>query len=276
VLTLIFMLLIVLVSLTAIIWAVTFFFQGYVYTEPTPGIYWQAPATAALVWFGYVIWVMAIALWPGASPTNIPINTIFRFTPHEDMLDRPAAKIWAVHSDRKKGDENAGESVPYENKRDDRTHFHYKNEKTGALWRGQDVIAIEIEIKDKAKSGEPRKLRFDLTPTDVEEYRSFVSADGWTIREYRNDGPTGLPVRFRFTRLLWNVFFNVAHLVAWFLGLCLILRFQWVHALLLALVMWAAVTLIFLPMMLGYAGEVAAARQQTVVAQIDNLFYFRA
>ncbi len=263
-LTLIFMLLIVLVSLIVIIWGVTFFFQGYVYTEPTPGLYWQAPTTAAILWFGYVIWILLIAFWPGASSTNIPINTIQRFTPHEDMLDRPAKKIWAIHGDRKKGDDNAGESVPFVNKRDDRTHFHYKDAKTGARWRGQDVnvIAIEIETEDATKPGEQGKLRFDLTPTDVEEYRMFVSPDGWTIREYRNEGPTGLPVRFRFTRLLWNVVFNVVHFVVWFVALWLIVRFQWPHALLLALVMWVVVTLIFLPMMLGFAGEVAEARQK--------------
>ena len=111
-LTLIFMLLIVLISLTLIVWAVTFLFQGYVYTEPTAGLYWQAPLTALILWIGLAIWIVAVALWPGASPTNIPINTLHRFTPHEDMLDRPAEKLWAIHGENKKGDDNAGQKCP--------------------------------------------------------------------------------------------------------------------------------------------------------------------
>ena len=81
-------------------------------------------------------------------------------------------------------------------------------------------------------------MHFDLTPNDVPDYHTFVSADGWTIREYRNEGPTGLPVRFRFIGSCGTCFSTSPTFSVWFVALWLILRFQWMHAFLLALVMW--------------------------------------
>ncbi len=259
------------VSLTAILWAGTFFFQGYIYTEPSAGIFWQAPATAALLTVGYTIWCLSVAFSTGATPQNIPYDTPLRFTPKEDMHDlngRPAPKIWAIKGDRKKtGDDRDGERVAYISKRDGPTRFHYEDT-SGARrpWQAQNVIAIEIQKPDETK------MRFNLVPTEVGGYREFVSPDGWVMREYE-EGPTGTPVRFRFTRLLANVFFNAGHLVVWFLGLCLILRFQWGHALGFAVVMWLIVTLVILPMVLGYAGLVAANRQAPTAALLWSGFF---
>lgn len=267
-LTLIFILLVLLMSLTVILWAGTSMLQGYIYTQPSAGIYWQAPAAAGLLTFGYTIWALSVAFSSGASTTNIPINVFHKFTPHEDMLERPAKKIWAIKADRKKENPDPdGVRFAYINKRDEQTRFHYQDPNNPKKrWQGQDVIAIEIEIDDKTK------MRFNSVKTDVDEYRVFQSADGWVIREYRNDGPTGIPVRFRFTRLLWNVIFNFAHLVGWFLGLWVLLRFQWSHAFGLAVVMWLIVTLTFLPMLLFNAAEVAESRQVRT-ATISPLSY---
>lgn len=269
-LTLILILLVTLVSLTVILWAGTFLLQGYIYTEPTPGIFWQAPLTALLLTLGYSVWCMSVALSTGATTTNLPINAIHRFTPHEDMLDRPAARIWAIQLDRKKDADKEGIRIPYVSKREDRTRFHYENAIIPKkLWSGQDVVAIEIELDDKGNPGEKRVMRFNLIDSNVDEYRQFRSDDGWIIREYRDTGPTGMPVRFRLTRLLMNLFFNVAHFVVWFVSLWLILRFQAGHAFGLALVLWLIVTVTFLPMMLFYAGEAAEQRQQIRTATVD-------
>jgi hypothetical protein len=262
VLILLLILLVAAVSLTVILWAGTFFFQGYLYTEPSPGIFWQAPAAAALLTLGYTIWCFAIALNPNATGQNLPIDTIFRFSPKEEMPElqgRPAKKIWAIKLDHNKtGDNKDGEVVEYVGKTGIRPPFQYREAKEikPHPWHKQDVIAIEIEIEKPDRT----KLRFDLTPTTESDYRQFESQDGWVIREYE-EGPTGVPIRFRFGRLLLNLFFNVCHFVGWFLGLWVLLRFQWTHALGLAVVLWLIFTLTMLPMMLGYAGSVAADRQ---------------
>jgi len=269
VLTLLLILIVTAVSLTVILWAGTFFFQGYIYTEPSPGIFWQAPAAAALLTLGYTIWCFSIALNSNATGQNLPIDTIFRFSPKEEMPElqgRPAKKIWAIKIDRKKtGDNKDGEIVAYVGKAAIRPQFQYWEDKEikPHPWHKQDVIAIEIEKPDGTK------MRFDLTPTTESDYRQFESRDGWVIREYE-EGPTGVPIRFRFGRLLLNLFFNACHFVGWFLGFWVLLRFQWSHALGLAVVLWLIFTLTMLPMMLGYAGSVAANRQPPRSALIGN------
>jgi hypothetical protein len=268
VLFLLLILIVTAVSLTVILWAGTFFFQGYIYTEPSPSLYWQAPAAAALLSLGFTIWVFAMALSSTATPQNLPIDTIFRFSPKEDMAElkgKPAEKLWAIKSDRKKtGPDKDGESVPYKRKRDERGRFVYKDTTSRERpWQRQDVIALEIEKPDGAR------MRFDLAPTEVGDYRQFVSKEGWVIREYE-EGPTGVPIRFFFSRLMLNLLFNLFHFVGWFLALWVILRFQWTHALGLAIVLWLVCTLSVLPMLLGYAGNVAVSRQTSRSALFRN------
>src|SRR5437016_14176846 len=105
-------------------------------------------------------------------------------------------------------------------------------------------------------------MRVDLVKSAEEANREFMRADGWVITELpgAGGGPHVVPYKFRWGRWFANLFFNFGHLVVWFLGLWVILRFQWAHALGFAVVMWLIVTLIFLPMLLGYAGLVAANR----------------
>ncbi len=268
-------LIITLMSLVVVLWGGTIFIQGYVYTEPSAGIAWRAPVLAGLLTIGYAIWCLTVAFSSEASPSNIPINTIFRFTPKEDMLRKPAAKLWAIKADRKKTDaENRdGETILYVSRRvPDKLNtekFQYVDD-AKLPWQSRNVIAIEIQPE-----GEPAKMRFDLVElksgsfdlvdTKRGQYRQFVSSDGWVITEYE-EGPTGLPVRFRWSRFLLNIFFNAAHFGAWFLGLWLVLRYPWLHALGLAAVMWLAMTLLILPMMLGYAGQVSEARRSVTAA----------
>ncbi len=279
-LILIVILIITLVSLIAVLWGGTVFFQGYIYTEPSPGVFWQAPAVAALLTFGYSIWCLSIALSSGASASNIPINTIFRFTPKEDMLVQPAPLLWAIKADPKKtGPDKDGEVVPYVSERvPDKLNsqkFRYFDIVDQHPWHGQGVIAIEIQ----PKTDDAAKIRFNVVVTEAgrfelvdsrrAQYRHFASDDGWDITEFE-EGPTGLPVRFRWSRFLLNIFFNGAHLVAWFVGMWLLLRFQWGHALGLAVVMWLVMTLLMLPMMLGYAGEVSEARRTVTVSMLAS------
>ena len=267
VLTLIFILFVVFASLTVILWAGTFFFQGYIYTEPSSGIFWQAPAAAMFLTIGYSIWLMSVAFTSTASKTNIPINAIHKFTPNEDLLGRPAEKMWAIKAPRKGtgGAEKEAERIEFKRYTTfdgTRQKFVYKDAQE-RTWPQKDVVAVEIEYAaDPAKADDKTKMRFDLTTSGVDDYRIYNGPDGWQIREWTKDGqPSGLPERFRFLRLVANVVFNVAHFIAWFLALWLLLRFQWSHALGFAFVMWLAVTLTVLPMMLFEAADVAEKRQ---------------
>jgi hypothetical protein len=253
-LILIFILFVLFVGLTALFWVGTFFFQGYIYLQPTPGLFWKAPAAALLMVLGFATWCFSIALSSGASPQNIPIDTLFRFTPTVDMLAQPARKLWAIKLDRRKSTEQNkdGISIEYDSRRKDQTHFYYEDTKLKKPYDPMDVVAIEIEIKN----GE--KMRFDLIPAEMGNARSFQSKDGWVIKA-PDDRPTGIPERFLLTRLLLNLIFNFGHLFAWFVVLWVVLRFQWAHALGLASVLWAIVTLTLLPILLTQSSYVAAA-----------------
>jgi len=248
-----------LIVLIVVLWGGTYFFQGYIYTEPSSGIFWQAPLAGAFLMFGYLIWVMTIALSSPANPSSLSTNPIL-FSPKVDMLERPAKRITAIKLNRKKSVEGKdGEKVVYVRKTDSPTKAHY--ETTGAKphpWHPRDVIAIELEKDDGTT------LRFDLQEMETGGYRDFASADGWVIREY--DGPTGLPFKYSFWRLVVNVFFNVGHFIGWFLAFWVILRFQWSHSLGFAVVMWLVISLTFLPMILGYAAEVAARPSVAAIA----------
>src|SRR5579863_3781299 len=91
-------------TLIVVLWAGTYFFQGYIYTEPSPGLYWQAPAAGGMLAAGFTIWCFTVALWPGANPSNIPINVLHKFSPKDDMFPptEPAPKLWAIKVLRKK------------------------------------------------------------------------------------------------------------------------------------------------------------------------------
>ncbi len=67
---------------------------------------------------------------------------------------------------------------------------------------------------------------------------------------------------FKWGLFLANVELNVCHLLLWFGCVWLLLRFQWSHALGLAIVFWLAMTLVILPMIFGKVEE--AARQSSL------------
>jgi hypothetical protein len=248
-----------LIVLIVVLWGGTYFFQGYIYTEPSSGIFWQAPLAAGFLMFGYLIWVMTIALSSPANPSSLSTNPIL-FSPNVDMLKRPAKRITAIKLNHKKSVEGKdGEKVVYVIKTGARTSQYMTTVGIPHPWHSNDVIAIEFETDDGTT------MRFDLQEIKTGGYREFASADGWVMREYES-GPTGLPIKFSFWRLIVNVFFNVGHFIGWFLAFWVILRFQWSHSLGFAVVMWLVISLTFLPMILGYAAEVAARPTVAAIA----------
>jgi hypothetical protein len=247
-------------SLVAFFWAATFFFQGYIYTEPTPGLAWQAPAAGGAVALFLSLWCITVAASSQASPTDIPYDTLFRFSPKVSMFERPAAKLTAIKQD--------GKRVEYVCKRLDQTRYRYVDTGYDARpWNSSKVVAIEL------LDGNKQTVHFDVqSPPEAgglvgsrrAGYREFVSSDGWVMVDYddvsQTSGPTGLPVQFRTGRFLANMFFNFSFFVVLFVSLWLLLRYQWPHALGLAAVVWVIFTLTLLPMLLTYAAGVAAGR----------------
>jgi hypothetical protein len=137
------------------------------------------------------------------------------------------------------------------------TRHEYRSAKTDRPWNGSGVEAILI----RPEEGE---IRFNLSVPEEKRqqgaYRQFVSSDGWVITETET-GPSDNPEKSQFGRLLLFFFVHAFHLVLWFVCLWLLLRFQWSHALMTALVLWIIASLIIVPMLVGYAADVSRARQ---------------
>jgi hypothetical protein len=65
------------------------------------------------------------------------------------------------------------------------------------------------------------------------------------------EGNMGRVYTFRWGRLFTYVFLNGVLLAVWFAGLWLLLRFQWSHALGLAVVIWGATIVLLIPLLLA-------------------------
>jgi hypothetical protein len=223
------------------------FLQGYIYTEPSAELFWQAPAAGGVMMVFFMLWGILIVNAEGASPRDIPYDTVFRFSPRVDRFpEEPAKEIWAVYKD--------GTEKPYTRERRGQTNWRYVDTKVSPPrpWRDDGVTGVKLVIDN-----EP--LHFKRVQGTGGSYSEYVSDNGWIMKEY-GDGPTGNPSMFRWGRFLMNLALNFGHFLAWWLCLWLLLRFQWSHALGLGFILWLVFTLSVLPMLLNYAAEVAQNR----------------
>jgi hypothetical protein len=242
-----FLLLLVGAVLTVFLWAGTLFFQGYIYTEPVEQVSWRAPAAAAALTVFFALWCLLDANTRGSSPQDLPYNSIFRFSPREALTPGPVKKLWVV----RKGSKAPEEYQLQKYAQAGQTRYEYVQVGSKKAWTSVGVEAILLE-----EDGE--KVAFKPRQGPEGGYREFVDANGWAMPEY-DTGPTGQPTKFRFGLFLANIFLNLLHLGLWFACLWLLLRFQWTHALGLALVLWLVATLVIVEPLLTEAGKLAWA-----------------
>jgi hypothetical protein len=242
-------LLIVGVTLMVVLWAGTTFLQGYFYTEVSTHVFWQAPAAAAALTLFYGLWCLLDYSAPEAGPGTLPYDTLFRFSIMQYKSTKPPKEIWVLT--RSKKDEKILYTLVTEADLG-RTTYAYKHLMTGRnLTWPRDVTAIILKE-------DSQEVRYDLEQTGEGAYRRFVGPDGWVIVEYET-GPAGPPERSSFGLWLVNMLLNVFHFGLWFVCLWLLLRFQWGHALGLAIPLWLVMTIVVVPVLLEQTGH--AARQ---------------
>jgi hypothetical protein len=242
------------IGLGVLLYVGSLFFQGYIYTEPSTGLAWQAPAAAAALFLFLLFWCVIVANSATASPSQVPYDSLFRFSPTIEMVKEPIPEMTAVY---KKGD-----AVTYFLNKEPGARY-YLNKKLWDLDR-KEQRWLPTGVKEIKLKHDGTEMVFELVEGGGEgANREFVNkATGFTIVERSGAGgadPSPIPVAFRWSRFLVNLFLNFFHLALWFVCLWLLLRYQWGHALGLALVAWLLMTIVILPMLLDSAAQVAEA-----------------
>lgn len=216
--------------LTALLWGGTRLIQGALYENVEPDLNWRAPAAAGVITAFLGAW--ALFNYSAAEPgqTDLPFDTIFNFTT-EKVADRPVPGFTAVGGKTKEEyrSNDVGKLLP---------EYRGPDKK---LWSAQERIDVdkvlvregdrEVEFKAVVKTG----------PNNVQYVERFVEEGG---RSYLDAESFGRIMTPRGGGWFVRVLLNVLHLGVWFGCLWALLRFQWSHALWLALAMWLVMTFV--------------------------------
>jgi len=224
-------------ALVAILWAGSLWFQAYIYSEPDSDLYWRAPAAASALALFLGFWGVLAYKSPGSYPPLFDLSTTDRQEFPE--LQAEIAKGNVRH---------------YYAKKDSRGFMAYFERSRGKPLprRPLAIIVKEDDEEDRFEPDRDKDGRFVTKGAQPLQYRD---ARGRVMSEDRL-GQLSVP---RWGRFFVNLLLYVALLVVWFLCLWLLLRFQWTHALGIAVVFWLVMVIVLLPMLLT---KVAAAAQQ--------------
>jgi hypothetical protein len=227
------------------LWAGTLFFQGYIYSEPAPGLYWRAPAAGAALALFLAFWCFLDYRQPGRYNA-----TWFEPTASEDEV---FDKLWAVKGNRE---------ILYEARKNARGQIEYSDAARRPWTRSDpDGIVEAIIVEDK----DGQRIRFNA---ELTEDKKFKTDQGEPVR-YVEAGGRGrvmtetyigkLPIS-NWGATLAKLVLSLLHLAVWFACLWLLLQFQWSHAFGLAIVLWLVISLILLPIVFTKTEETAKQR----------------
>jgi hypothetical protein len=236
-------LVLLLLAVMVVCWAGTLVLQSYIYSEPVAQLYWRAPA-AGLVLAAFLGWWCYLDY---RTPQGYnPLKMIFEpMTVHSEEFPRFTAI-------------KKGKATVYEGKRNARGRREYVDS-NNRPWSpsGTDGITEAIIVKegdqdvrfnvDLAPDGMPRKDQDGAIHYVEENGKHRIMTDTY-IGKLAAPRPGSLGLTFLLSLL---------HLALWFLCLWLLLRFQWSHALGLAIVLWVVLTLTVMPMLFGKVENLA-------------------
>lgn len=223
-------------GLVVLLWVGSVWFQGYIYSEPSPQLIWSAPvAGTALALF--------LALWciiDYQSPERY--TDLFHFNPRE--VHEPLTELWAV--------KGAGQ-IRYTLTKDALGRPDYRDQNGKPVPTHADKIIVkengeEVVFEPERDSSGNYKMRTG---------RSLLYHD--TRGREMSEDSLGLLSTFHWGVLLACGFLNLFNLALWFACLWLLLRFQWSHALGLAIIFWLISTVLIVPTLLAKVDSAARA-----------------
>ncbi len=227
-------LLLLAVAVAALLLVGTAVIQGYLYSEPVEGILWRSAGAGAAVgiFFGFWCWIESRA--PGQY------ESLLDFSPREThQID----KFWSERT----GDRGKQE-ILYTKGKDARGRVIYFDPDNNPWQRtGPSGMMTAIIIEE---NGEKHRFEAEMTPEGtfkLDDNRPLRYVEQGGQGRVMTDDAIGEISTTRYGVLFGNLLLNFAHLAVWFLCLWLLLRFQWPHALGLALALWLAFALVIWP-----------------------------
>jgi hypothetical protein len=220
-------------SLTVLLYSGARLLQGSFYNEPVSDLYWRAPAAAAVLTGFLGVWCLLDRNAPGQYAA------IHQFSPTDDLQFKELKAV--IRKDNKE------QTVEYRLRSNERGQSEYRETKPPYRPLPSHPEAIIID-----ENGAP--LRFE---PERDASGHFRIAEGQALRytdaqgRVMSEDTVGRISIFHWSRFLSNLALNGFHLVLWFVCLWLLVRFQWTHALGLAVAIWLGMTLLILPMLLG-------------------------
>jgi hypothetical protein len=231
VLSLFLLVLLLLFVLTVLLTAWTLWFQGYIYSEPVGGILWRGPAAGGALTLFLVLWMVLAYRSPGRYGALHEVSGT-------DTVE--FKELWVVT--------DAGKEEHY------RLGTKYAKP---VPTRPAEVIVKEDGEKVSFKPERDAAGNFKIRKVgDVEQPLRYLDDRGRVMTEDYL-GQLSVPRR---GSVVLSLLLNFLHLGVWFACLWLLLRFQWPHALGLAVAFWAVTTLFVVPMVLNRTEAVAAQR----------------
>jgi hypothetical protein len=254
------LLLLVAFVLSVLFWVGSLWFQAYIYESASAGLAWRGPAAGAAIAAFLALWCLLDyrAGIVQANVAKVPYDTWWDFTITTTYPRQPVKKFWSVKQDQE-GKEKVTE---------------YVQRKTGGLGSGLQYVDPQNNNVPWSREGsgivqavileeDGRKVRFNaqLTPDGKfkDEPARYVE-EGGTRALTEDDVKRGQMTETYFSRLVVYVVLNVLHLALWFVCLWLLLRFQWTHALGLAVVFFVATSLLVFSLLMSLTRD--AVRQK--------------
>jgi hypothetical protein len=232
-------------GLAALLWVGTLFLQGYIYSEPVPELYWRAPAAAGALTLFLAVWCFLDSRFALPGAREQPLDTWYSFSPSETYPAEPYRHFWSVRK---------GKETEYVYDKTAPSGSRYRDTTSARLpWKREAAGEGIVDTIVLEEDGQKARFKLDLPPGGK------FGPEG---ARYVEEGGKGRVVteevlaRGQFTYFRWGLFLtyavlNVLHLVVWFVCLWLLLRYQWSHALGLAVVLWLIMTLAILPLVVG-------------------------
>jgi hypothetical protein len=251
VLTLILLILLLWAVLAGLLVAWSVWLQGYLYTEPTPGIPWRGPAAGSAVLLVLLVWVFLDFRNPGGY------RPLFEGSSTE--TSKPFAELRVPRGKGK------GEDV-YKLIRSPR-EYHLNGQPSGKPLpsRPPSIIVVEGGERYTFEPERDSKGNFKTRPKASSWFGSaqtdplrYIDGTGRVMEETS----LGQIVTFRGGRFFANLLLNIVFFAVWFVALWVLLRFQWPHALVQAAVFWVVMMLFILPPLLTRVEQVAKQREE--------------